>query len=169
MDHLGIDKADLFGYSLGSGIAAHLLVHHGERFDSVILGGTGNHLVFGTPESDQDQVIAEALLADDPSQITDPRGVGFRAFAEADPNNDLEALAACVRYAGGTLDPADFADVDIPVLVVNGGDDVTAGPPNEVAAAIPGARMVIIPDRDHLSVVPDERFKAVVVAFLEEQ
>ncbi len=169
MDHLGIDKADLFGYSMGSGISAHLLAYHGDRFSSVILGGIGSHLVFGTPGSDQDRLIHDALLAEDPSQVSDPTAAAFRAFADLDPSNDLEALAACVLYLGGSIDPADFAAVDIPVLIVNGADDVVAENPEEVGAAIPGAKVVIIPATDHLSVVPDQRFKDEVLAFLEER
>jgi pimeloyl-ACP methyl ester carboxylesterase len=170
MDHLGIDKADLFGYSLGSGISSYLLARHRERFTSVILGGTVDHLVLKpAPSGEQDNAIADGLLAEDPSQITDPAAQGFRAFAELDPENDLRALAACVRRAGSPIEPAELADVDIPVLIVVGANDVLVNNPEGTAAAIPGAKLVIIPDTDHLSAVPDQRFKDEVVAFLEEQ
>jgi pimeloyl-ACP methyl ester carboxylesterase len=66
------------------------------------------------------------------------------------------------------LDPADLADVEMPVLIVNAANEFV-GSPEEVAAAIPGARLVIIPDTDHLTVVPDRRFKDAVVAFLKER
>jgi pimeloyl-ACP methyl ester carboxylesterase len=167
MDYLNIAKADLFGYSMGAGIAIYLLVHHRERFTSVILGGIGN--VFQSTGGERARVIADALLARDASQITDPVGVVFRAFAELDPNNDLEALAACALRVREPIDRADLADVDIPVLIVDGGNDVLARNPDELAAAIPGARLVIIPDRDHLTVVPDPRFKEEVLGFLEQQ
>ena len=41
MDHLGIEKADLFGYSMGGRISMQLLASHPERFTSVVLGGVG--------------------------------------------------------------------------------------------------------------------------------
>jgi pimeloyl-ACP methyl ester carboxylesterase len=167
MDHLSIAKADLFGYSMGAGIAGYLLAHQRERFTSVILGGIGN--VFAYTGGERSSVITDALLARDPSQISDPVGVAFRAFADLNPNNDLEALAACARRVRQPIDRADLADVDIPVLIVDGGNDILATNPDELAAGIPGASLVIIPDRDHLTVVPDPRFKERVLAFLAEQ
>jgi pimeloyl-ACP methyl ester carboxylesterase len=166
MDHLGIAEADLFGYSMGAAIAAYLLAHHRERFTSVILGGIGN--VFETAGGGA-AVVADALLADDISSVTDPVGRAFRAFAELNPNNDLKALAAVMQRPRQPIDRADLAGVDIPVLIVNGANDVIVGSPDEVAAAIPGSRMVKIPDRDHITVVPDQRFKDEVLAFLREQ
>ncbi|MEX0786802.1 MAG: alpha/beta fold hydrolase, partial [Dehalococcoidia bacterium] len=46
LDHLGIERADLFGYSMGAGISLNLLVSHPERFTSVIMGGIGNFARF---------------------------------------------------------------------------------------------------------------------------
>jgi pimeloyl-ACP methyl ester carboxylesterase len=166
MDHLNIDKADLFGYSMGAGIATYLLAHYRGRFTSVIVGGIGN--VFQFTGIEFGRIIADALLAKDPSQITNPVARVFRAFAELDPNNDLEALAACALRLGSTVDRADLASVDIPVLIVDGGNDVLARNPDELAAAIPGARLVIIPDRDHVTAVPDPQFKKEVLTFLEQ-
>jgi predicted dienelactone hydrolase len=60
-----------------------------------------------------------------------------------------------------------LGDVDIPVLLVDGADDHpyvdTVG---DLADAIPGATLVTIPDVDHHTVVGDQRFMDVVVAFL---
>ena len=167
MDHLGIAKADLFGYSMGAAVSVYLLAHYREKFTSVILGGIGN--VFETAGGERAGVVADALLADDISSVTDPIGRAFRAFAELNPNNDLKALAAVMQRPRQPIDRADLAGVDIPVLIVNGANDVIVGSPDELAAAIPGARMVLIPDRDHITVVPDQRFKDEVLAFLREQ
>lgn len=175
MDHLDIDRAELFGYSMGAGIAAYLLAHHRERFTSVILGGIGPggtiSNVFRSDGGERAQGIADALLAEDPSQITDPTGLGYRAFAERDPRNDVKALAACAlgEVAPKPIDHADLADVDIPVLIVNGANDDLAGYPGELTDAIPGVRLVLIPDRDHVTVVPDPRFKEAIPSFLGEE
>lgn len=171
MDHLSIAKADIFGYSMGAFMAVYLLGHHKGRFTSVIMGGIGDE----TEESMDARPIADALLAEDPSQISDPVGLAWRAWAESDPNNDLEALAASALQmwpesfaiqVGG----AGLADVDIPVLIVNGENDYPyVESDDKLAGAIPGARLVTIPDTDHFSVVADPRFKEAVLAFLEEQ
>jgi pimeloyl-ACP methyl ester carboxylesterase len=167
MDYLGIEKAALFGYSMGAFISAALMARHRDRFTSAILGGVGDVFV-GLP-AEMNRVIADALLAEDSSQITNLTGKLFRAFAELDPNNDLKALAACCGHVGDPIRPADYAGLDIPVLIVNGGNDAVAANVNQTAAGIPGAKLITIPDTDHLTVVPDRRFKDAVLAFLEEQ
>lgn len=166
MDHLEIEKSDLFGYSMGAGISLRLLLTHPDRFTSVVLGGIGNVL---TQERDEGaSAIAEALLAEDPETITDPVAKGFRAFADLG-DNDLRALAAVMRSPRDALGREKLAEVALPVLIVNGADDTLVGSPDELAAAIPKAQLVKIPDRDHLTVVPDPRFKEEVVQFLTEQ
>jgi pimeloyl-ACP methyl ester carboxylesterase len=167
MDHLNIDKADLLGYSMGSGISAYLLARHRERFTSVILAAIGDRFVLGSTDEGHSNAMAEAMLAEDPSQITDPGAKAFRAIADAMPNSDLKALAACSQRAREPIDPADFAGVDIPVLIVSGADDNVMGKADELAAAIPGAKLVTIPDANHL-VVFDPRTKEEALAFLKE-
>ena len=41
LDHLGIDKADVMGYSMGARITAFLALAHPDRVRSAILGGLG--------------------------------------------------------------------------------------------------------------------------------
>jgi pimeloyl-ACP methyl ester carboxylesterase len=162
MEHLRIERADLFGYSMGAGISLQLLVGHGDRFDSVVLGGIGDILerrTAGRPN------VTSALLAEDPAAISDPVGRAFRAFAEAN-RNDLRALAACQQQPRDAPDRAKLDQVALPVLIVNGAADVLVGSPDGLAAAVPGARLVKIAGRDHLTVVPDGRFKETVVEFL---
>jgi pimeloyl-ACP methyl ester carboxylesterase len=68
------------------------------------------------------------------------------------------------------LGGAGLADVDIPVFIVNGGDDHPyVETDDELAGAIPGARLVRIPGTDHLTVVPDSWFKEEVLYFLKNQ
>src|SRR5665648_495242 len=45
LDHLGIERADVLGYSMGARIAAFLVLRHPERVRSVILGGLGINMV----------------------------------------------------------------------------------------------------------------------------
>jgi len=168
MDHLGIEKADLFGYSMGSAISCHLIVHHRERFSSAVLAGTGDRFFFDSAGASVTNPMADAMLAEDPSQITDPIGKTFRALADGIPNNDRLALAACSRHVREPIDRADFARVDVPVLIVNGANDDVAGKADELVAAIPGAELIVIPDADHL-VVFDQRCKERVVSFLKKQ
>src|SRR5665213_3908045 len=45
LDHLSIERADVFGYSMGARITAFLALAHPDRVRSAILGGLGMHLV----------------------------------------------------------------------------------------------------------------------------
>ena len=166
MDHFGIDKADLLGYSMGSMISAHLLFNHSERFTSVILSGAGD--LFHPDREKQMRRSVDFLRIEDPSQITDPFGKVFRALADGIPNNDRLALAACAQRLFEPVRPVDFAGVDIPVLFVSGADDTETGSPAAMAAATPGSKLVLIPDTNHFTVIPDQRFKDAVVAFLRQ-
>ena len=165
MDLLSIELADLFGYSMGARIAFRLMLRHPQRFTSVVLGGIGADLALrggGRPN------VVEALLAEDPSKITDPVGKGFRIVAEAS-KNDLKALAAYQQATQERITEADLLQVTLPVLIVIGEDDAIAGSPDVLANGIPNARLIKIPEREHLTVVPDARFKEAVVGFLTEQ
>jgi pimeloyl-ACP methyl ester carboxylesterase len=161
MDQLGIERADLLGYSMGGRISIQLMLHQPERFTSVMLGGVGG--IFQARGSRSN--VVDALRAEDPTTVTDARGKAFRAFAER-TDNDLQALAACMAGSRGPAGAAGFARVSLPALIVNGEDDRTVGDPAPLAAAIPGARLLKIPGRDHLTVVGDQRFKDAIVAFL---
>ena len=170
LDHLGIEKADLFGYSMGASISLRLLASHSERFTSVIMGGIGDFArrVPGSAPGNFGAMIADALLTDDPSSIENPTAAGFRALAEA-LGNDMEALAAYMLADREGVSDDELAGVDLPVLIVNGAEDTLAGSADSLAAAIPGAEFVTIPERDHLTVVSDPQFKETVVRFLKEQ
>jgi pimeloyl-ACP methyl ester carboxylesterase len=162
MDHLEIDRADLFGYSMGGAISMGLMVRYPERFTSVILGGVGGR----GPRRGPDSPVARAMLADDPSTIEDPVAKGFRIFAER-LGNDLKALAA-VNQSNRFSDLDALRTVTLPVLIVVGENDALVEGAEPLARAIPTARLITIPDRDHLTVVPDPRFKDAVVKFLSE-
>ena len=165
IDFLKIERADVMGYSMGARITAFLTVKHPERVRSVILGGLGIRLVegVGLPES-----IAGALEAPSLDDVRDPTGRVFRVFAEQ-TKSDLRALAACIRGSRQTLGRAEVAAIRVPVLIAVGTKDPVAGSAQELAALIPGARALDIPDRDHMLAVGDKIFKAGVVDFLNQR
>ena len=162
LDHLGLVRADVFGYSMGARITAFLALAHPERVRSAILGGLGIKLVegVGLPEA-----IASGLEAASADAITDPTAALFRAFAEQ-TKSDLRALAACLRGSRETLSRAEVGRIDVPLLVAVGSEDPIAGAPEPLAALIPGAQALVIPGRDHMLAVGDRVFKNAVLEFL---
>lgn len=164
LDHLQIERVDVMGYSMGARVTAFLAVEHPERVRAAILGGLGVRLVegVGLPES-----IAEALEAPSLADVQDPIGRIFRQFADQ-TRSDLRALAACIRGSRQTLTPAQVAAIRVPVLIAVGTKDRIAGSAQRLAALIPGARALDIPNRDHMLAVGDKVYKAGVIDFLNQ-
>ncbi len=162
IDHLGLPRADVMGYSMGARITAFLALAHPERIRAAVLGGLGFHLIEGVGLA---ETIAQALEAPALADVSDPTGYMFRAFAEQ-TKSDLRALAACMRGSRQTLSRAEVGGIAVPLLVAAGSDDRIAGSAEELAALIPGARALVIPGRDHMLTVGDRVFKAGVLEFL---
>ncbi|MDQ0509252.1 alpha/beta fold hydrolase [Ancylobacter amanitiformis] len=162
MDHLGLPRADVMGYSMGGRIAACLALEAPERVRSLILGGIGIHLVEG---AGLPVTVAEALLAPSLEDVTDPTGRTFRMFAEV-TKSDRRALAACIYGSRRTLTREDVGRIGVPTLIAIGTKDAVSGAARPLAALIPGAQVVDIPDRDHMLAVGDKVFKEAALAFL---
>jgi len=165
LDHLGLERADVMGYSMGARITAFLALEHPDRVRSAILGGLGIRLVDGVGLSPH---IADALLAPSREEVTDPTGATFRAFAEQ-TKSDMRALAACIRGSRQTLTREEVGRIHVPLMVAVGTKDDVAGSAEALAALIPGARALDIADRDHMTAVGDKAFKAAVTEFLAQR
>ena len=104
LDHLGIVRADVMGYSMGARIAVFFALAHPERVRSLILGGVGINFVHGIVGSGP---IARALEAASIDDVTNDTARSFRAFAEQ-TGSDLKALAACMRGPREKIAPDDL-------------------------------------------------------------
>ncbi|MGB6446371.1 MAG: alpha/beta hydrolase [Xanthobacteraceae bacterium] len=165
IEHLGLPRADVMGYSMGARNTAFLALAHPERMRSAVLGGLGMRLVEGVGLPD---TIAEALEAPPDTPITDPTAYLFRAFAEQ-TKSDLRALAACLRGSRQMLSRADVGRIAVPLLVAVGSTDPIAGSPEGLAALVPGAQALVIPGRDHMLAVGDRTYKNGVLEFLSKR
>ncbi len=165
MDHLGLQRADVMGYSMGGRIGACAALTAPERVRSLILGGIGIHLVEG---AGLPITIADALRAPSLEDVSDPTGRMFRAFADQ-TRSDREALASCIVGSRRTLSREEVSRIAVPTLIAVGTRDPIAGAARPLAALIPGAQVADIPDRDHMLAVGDKTFKQAALAFLEER
>lgn len=164
LDHLGIEKAHVFGYSMGARISAFLALEHPEKIATLILGGLGYGMVDGVGDWDP---IADALVAPDPEAITHPRGKMFRTFADQ-TRSDRQALAACIATSRELVSEAQMTTITAPVLVGVGTKDDIAGSAQRLAALLPNGEAFDIEGRDHMLAVGDRTFKARVIEFLRE-
>jgi pimeloyl-ACP methyl ester carboxylesterase len=165
MDHLGIARADIMGYSLGARMTAWLACYQRQRLRSAILGGIGVGLIEGGGPGEN---VAAALEAPSLDEVTDPVGRTFRAFADQ-TRSDRRALAACLRGLRGLMTKEEAAAIAVPVLIAVGTADEIAGSAQALGKIIPGAQVLEIPNRDHMRAVGDKVYKAGVLEFLSER
>ncbi len=185
MDELGIEQADLLGYSLGGAIAQELVLAKPERVRGLVL-----HATWATsdPWLRLRFAVWERFAATaSTDEITDQGALDMythRFFADPGP---LEMLRAAARAAPNARGPdglirqwrADqahdardrVAQIAAPTLVIVGDEDVLVPPrySQELAELIPGARLEVIPQAGHGALIerPDG-FRAAVEPFLRE-
>jgi pimeloyl-ACP methyl ester carboxylesterase len=175
MDHLSIEKANFFGYSMGSRLTLELLLREPQRVNCAILGG------FGLPNPGEKYTnlslkdIVSALRSDSMDQVKGFIGKEFRKFAES-TGADLPALAAIMEsqllvsiegFNSRAKMRATLRKIKVPLMSVVGSNDfLIQGDKTLFAQLVPDACHFQIQGRDHLTVVPDPKFHAVVRAFL---
>jgi len=165
LDHLGLRKAKLVGYSMGARNAAWLLTRHPSRFSAVVIGGQGLNLL-AARDARRWAARGFRLTADNsrheslavPSMVPLYHRVTRRG-------GRMGALAACLLGGFPSLRASEFAKVRVPTLVAVGGKDRLAGSPIPLASSIPGAKAVVVPGCSHLSTVSDRFFKGAVLGF----
>lgn len=165
LDHLGLSRAAVMGYSMGARISVFLAVNHPERIERLIIAGAGANLLQAMGASGP---IAAALLAPSADDVTNAAARSFRVFADQ-TKSDRKALAACIRAKGPRITPEMLAGITCPTLIAVGTEDVIAGAPETLASHIAGAQVLAIPGRDHMKAVGDWVYKNGVLAFLGQR
>lgn len=177
MDHLGIERTHLMGYSMGAHVAAHLAVHRPARLHTVILGGAVGRLDWS--RADQARVDAEAAELDQgllssqilrlwPKGQPEPseeelRAISARRLAGKDP----KALAAVRRSnPAQVVTLAELAALAMPVLGIVGTADPYARDFERVMAVRPGMRVATIEGAAHGNAVGRPEYVAAVREFL---
>jgi pimeloyl-ACP methyl ester carboxylesterase len=163
MDHAGIERAHLLGFSMGSQIVLTAALLDGSRIDHLVVSGVGARIF--EPARDP-EAMAKAMEAPMPEAIADPMLKSFRYFAD-EQKEDRLALAACSRGPRTPFTPDALAAIRRPTLVVAGMRDQLAGSPQGLADAIPGAKAVAVAGCDHFSLIGHGLFKASVFDFFD--
>ena len=164
LDHLGIEKCRVLGFSMGARVTAWIAAHYPERMSQAVFGGMGTRL---TASGKNYEEIAKALEVDDPSTITDSAGASFRRFADR-TNSDRLALAACIRPSREKITDDMVRTIVVPVLVAVGDEDEIAGLPGPLADMMPNAEAHLMPGLDHMRSTGAAPFKEKVVSFFAE-
>jgi pimeloyl-ACP methyl ester carboxylesterase len=166
---LGLGKVDLFGFSLGGGVAQMVALQAPDLVRRIVLAGTGPKGGGGITEVTKVTVIAyikAALTLKDPRTfLFFPRNAdGKRAAADylkrlkertdgRDKRISLQAIGAQLKAirAAGTSAPDDLSLITQPVFVANGDHDLMVASSNsaDMARRIPNARLTIYPNSGH--------------------
>jgi pimeloyl-ACP methyl ester carboxylesterase len=168
LDHLGVDRAHVVGASLGGMIAQTIAIEHPERVLSLtsIMSTTGASgvgqpkpevlgILMSPPPGSREEALDAGVVASraigspglvDEEKVRlrtgqawdrdhDPRGVGHQLVAILASPDRTEALGR----------------VTVPTLVIHGDVDplVTPSGGEATAAAVPGARLVVLPGVGH--------------------
>jgi len=128
LDHLGIPKAHMAGYSMGGGIVIRLLTLAPERFLTATLGGiaaglSGVHLEPWAAEIERGS-MRSLILALSPDNRPQPTEEQIRqTSATFLAGNDRVALASLLRSPDRMVTQDDLTPVQVPVLGVSGTED----------------------------------------------
>ena len=163
LDHAGVERAHLLGFSMGAHVALAAAMADVGRIDHLVVAGVGGRIFEPSRDPDAMAKAMEAASADD---IADPMLRSFRHFAD-EQKEDRLALAACSRAPRSPITRDALMTIRRPTLVIAGARDQLAGPPQGLADAIVGAKAVTIPGCDHFSMIAHGLFKANVFDFFD--
>ncbi|MQA84441.1 MAG: alpha/beta fold hydrolase [Streptosporangiales bacterium] len=154
LDHLGVDRADLFGFSLGGLVALQLTMSYPERVDRLVLAAThyrpdGYHAEIRSPDAQ-------------PGSGRMPTERDFQemheAYARVAPNPDhfhafmAKASAAVDAFQGWPADS--LREITTPTLLVVGDTDfVRLEHAVEMYELIPGSQLAVLPGTTHMDLM----------------
>lgn len=167
MDHLGLSRASLVGFSLGSAIALHLLHSHPERFNRSVLIATGDGLIGLSPYSMAEVApkLVEALDCQEfPAHL--PKHISAYWNFATKVGGDRMASAAAARAECPPATSKQLAGVAIPVLVVSGERDPVLGQGQLLSQSLPHGQYLQIPNADHFMLAVSEQAQIAVAKFL---
>lgn len=163
MDHLGIRRAHVVGYSMGGIMASQLLTLQPGRIASAsLIAGAGRLSMTDAEELEWKQegdererecVSRTQILRLAPRDEPPPTEQEIQARSKAcfsNPDNDAKALAAFARSKKYQLiDLRKLAEVTVPTLAIVGDQDAQLKPNRQLKEIRPSVQLVVVPGATH--------------------
>jgi len=185
-DHLGIERSHFVGLSVGGMIGQYLALEYPQRLDRLVLCSTSSG--YGNNREAVaklwEQRIAQASSSGMGAMMEGTLGRWFTEPYRLEAKEEIArigALIAATSLAGyaacgrmiATMDTtARLPAIATPTMVLVGDEDPGTPPAmaETIAAAIPGARLEVLPQASHLlNIEQAELFNALLMAFLDGQ
>ena len=169
LDELGVERAAVVGYSIGSAVALHALHSYPHSFTIGALVATGDGLIGVPPYTFPAllPILVETLRRPEFPADLPPEQAMYWTFASqisGDPSGVAKAAAGDFSPCA----PEEAASIDAPVLVVSGENDPVLGTGARLATAIPKSRYWEVAGADHFSLAVDATVQNAVADFLTE-
>jgi pimeloyl-ACP methyl ester carboxylesterase len=176
LDHLGIERANVVGYSMGGSIALKMLETRPERLLSVTSGASQG---FRASDDQWDSLVVKKLLArmplsqamieSAPPGMPPPSPEQRAMMKQMDAAQDSRALGA--QRAGNPglyVDYKRLAERHVPVLLIVGGNDHPERF-DELRKTLPNDTLVVIPGAQHGDAADRPEFADALEVFLAKQ
>lgn len=162
LEQLGIERADVFGYSMGSGVALHLAIRHPEKVRKLVLASVTYTLSGIHPG------LMDGLANMTPEMMYgSPWHEEYTRIAPH-PENFDRLFAKKTEMDRGIQDlPADVIQaINAPTLLILGDSDIVrpehavemfrllgGGIPGDTPAGLPNSQLAILPGTSHVTLV----------------
>jgi pimeloyl-ACP methyl ester carboxylesterase len=177
LDHLGIGRAHIIGYSMGGHIVANLLTMNPERFLTATLGGGAGRRNWTAEDQRRVEIEADEmergllrtqLLRLWPKDRPPPSEEEIRRrSAKSLAGKDVLALAAIRRSnADQVVTDRELAAVTVPTLAIVGADDPYRTDLEALKKIMPQLKLVTVPGATHGSAPSKPEFVEALLAFL---
>jgi len=174
LDHLGIERAHVVGYSMGGQLANKVRERYPERVLSLTMGGIG---WFSASQSDFYTQVANAIDRGSleplmrrlqPVGAPEPTQDEIAQFSAVLQNLDAVALAALVRAFPPDVAESSLRANRVPTLAIVGTLDPFKPNVDEMAGVMSNLRVVVIDGTNHSTTTQHPDFRRSLLAFLAE-
>lgn len=177
LDHLGVERADVGGISLGGHTALAFALHHPDRTNRLVVADTGARLGSLESWSERAATVRDAGLEAIVDQVVDgwltPRYAAAHPEVRAELRanflrNDPAGYAACSMALAHSDLRQRLREITAPTLAIGGAEDRTTTPAvvRAIADGVPGAAYAEVPGAHLTCVESPAQFAAAVLRHL---